>query len=78
MQLLPVLEESPELAWLARRIAAKSALALQGVRHNLATREQWVLWGDVRFALPEWFTTRFPARYVSARLFDWPDEALDE
>jgi len=31
-------------------LAGKSALALQGVRHNLATREQLVLWGDVRFA----------------------------
>ena len=57
-------------------VAGKSALGLQGVRHNLATREQWVLWGDVRFVLPAWFTTRFPARYVSARLFDWPDAAL--
>ena len=57
-------------------VAGKSALALHGVRHNLATREQWVLWGDVRFALPAWFTTRFPARYVSARPFDWPDDAL--
>lgn len=57
-------------------VAGKSALAMQGVRHNLAVREQWVLWGDVRFVLPAWFTTRFPARYVSARLFDWPDEAL--
>jgi hypothetical protein len=57
-------------------VAGKSALALQGVRHNLALREQLVLWGDVRFALPAWFTSRFPARYVSAQLFDWPDEAL--
>ena len=57
-------------------VAGKSALALHGVRHNLATREQWVLWGDVRFALPAWFTTRFPARYVSAQPFDWPDDAL--
>jgi len=53
-------------------VAGKSALALQGVRHNLAAREQLVLWGDERFVLPEWFTSRFPARYVSARLFDWP------
>ena len=57
-------------------MAGKSALALQGVRHNLASREQLVLWGDVRFALPAWFTTRFPARYVSAQLFDWPEEKL--
>ena len=57
-------------------VGGKSALALQGVRHNLATREQWVLWGEVRFDVPAWFTTRFPARYVSARLFDWSDDAL--
>lgn len=55
-------------------VAAKSALALQGVRHNLAPREQLVLWGDVRFALPNWFKSRFPARYAAAQLFDWPDE----
>ncbi|KXU38674.1 hypothetical protein AXE65_12585 [Ventosimonas gracilis] len=29
-----------------------------------------MLWGDVRVALPDWFTARFPARYVCARLFD--------
>lgn len=57
-------------------VAGKSALALQGVRHNLAARERLVLWGDDRFTLPKWFTSRFAARYVSARLFEWPDEGL--
>ena len=46
------------------------------MRHNLGSRETLVLWGDGRFALPAWFTSRFPARYVHARLFDWPDTAL--
>ena len=46
------------------------------MRHNLGSREALVLWGDGRFALPAWFTSRFPARYVHARLFDWPDTAL--
>ena len=55
---------------------AKSALALQGVRHNLGSRDTLVLWGDARFALPAWFTSRFPARYVHASLFDWPDDVL--
>ena len=59
-------------------VASKSALALQGIRHNLSTREQVVLWGDVRFVLPKWFTSRFPARYAYARLFDWSDEALSK
>lgn len=57
-------------------VGGKSALALQGVRHNLASRELLVLWGDVRFALPTWFIHRFPARYVNARLFVWPDDML--
>jgi len=58
-------------------VGGKSALSLQGVRHNLHSREQLVLWGAERFALPEWFTSRFPARYVSAELFNWTDELLD-
>ncbi|RQR79141.1 hypothetical protein DIE11_17220 [Burkholderia sp. Bp9012] len=59
-------------------IGGKSALALHGVRHNLHLhhRDTLVLWGDSRFTLPAWFTTRFPARYAYARLFDWPDTDL--
>jgi hypothetical protein len=57
-------------------VGGRSALALQGVRHNLSARDTLVLWGDVRFALPGWFTSRYPARYVGARLFDWGDDAL--
>ena len=56
-------------------VGGKSALALQGVRHNLG-RDTLVLWGDVRFTLPTWFTSRFPARYVHTRLFEWPDATL--
>ena len=57
-------------------LAGKSALALQGVRHNLARRETFVLWGNARpYTLPTWFTTRFPARYVGAQLFDWSQQA---
>jgi len=52
-------------------IGGKTALSLQGVRHNLSTRGQLVLWGDTRSTLPTWFVSRFPARYVSARLFAW-------
>jgi hypothetical protein len=48
------------------------------VRHNLGVRDTLVLWGEARFALPTWFTERFPARYVNARLFDWSDPDLAE
>lgn len=58
-------------------VGGKSALAVQGVRHNLGSRDTLVLWGEARYTLPTWFTTRFPARYVHANLFDWPDASLD-
>jgi len=72
---------SGALRFLQQRIAGlhiggRSALALQGVRHNLRPQETLVLWGDVRVPLPDWFIVRFPARYVCARLFDWPDGNL--
>lgn len=57
-------------------VAGKSALALQGVRHNVGLQQRLVLWGDVRTSLPDWFTSKFPARYVWARLFDWSDDYL--
>src|ERR1700690_1057712 len=46
-------------------VAGKTALTLQGVRHNLSIRDMLVLWGVARATLPEWFVSRFPARYVS-------------
>lgn len=52
-------------------VAGKTALSLQGVRHNLSVRDSLVLWGDMRSVLPKWFVSRFPARYVSAQLFAW-------
>jgi hypothetical protein len=57
-------------------VAGKTALSWQGVTHNLPVRDALVLWGDERFTLPEWFVARFPARYVSARLFEWTDGLL--
>lgn len=57
-------------------IGGRSALALHGVGHNLRHQETLTLWGDERFTLPAWFTTRQPGRYVSATLFEWPDSKL--
>lgn len=60
-------------------VAGKSALALQGVRHNLARRETLVLWGDTRLKqVPGWFAQRYPARYVAATLFDWSQQEGQE
>ena len=51
-------------------IGGKSALARQGVRHNVGPREHLVLWGDKHTRLPAWFSQRFPSRYVSRQLLD--------
>lgn len=62
------------LKFVAKRVAGlhvggKTALAWRGIRHNLSPREHLVLWGNVRRSLPDWFTSRFPCRYVSKNLF---------
>ena len=51
-------------------VAAKTAMAWHGFRHNVAIKETTILWGDRRAVLPEWFQAHFPARYSSPRLFD--------
>lgn len=51
-------------------VAAKTALAWHGFRHNIAHEEPLVLWGDGSGGLPEWFGKRFAARYGTPRLFD--------
>jgi hypothetical protein len=51
-------------------VAGKTALAWQGVRHNLSLREHLMLWGDDKRAkLPKWFVDQFPASYRSTTLF---------
>lgn len=51
-------------------VAAKTALAWNGFRHHVASRETTILWGERRATLPDWFTDRFPSRYSSSRIFD--------
>jgi hypothetical protein len=71
--ILPLQKKSPGL-----HVGGKSALDLHGVRHNLAFRQNWILWGVSRFLLPEWFTSRFRARFVHTRLFDWKPSSLND
>lgn len=75
------LNREAALAYLAQRIpglhvAAKTALAWRGVRHNLVFRETTVIWGDAPARLPLWFTGSFPVRYQATHIFDsaLPDE----
>jgi len=51
-------------------VAARTALAWHGFRHNVAYEEPMVLWGNQPGGLPEWFEERFAARYTTLRLFD--------
>ena len=51
-------------------VGGKTALAWRGFSHNLSVGQNLSLWGDVPAALPDWFTTRFPAQYVARHLFD--------
>jgi hypothetical protein len=50
-------------------VGGKTALAWRGVRHNLSPSEHLVLWGDAHAKLAQWFTSRFPSRYVAKSLF---------
>jgi hypothetical protein len=70
-----VLNRDACLAFLAQQlpglhVAAKTALAWRGVRHNLAFRETVVLWGDRPGRLPAWFSERFAVRYRVAHIFE--------
>jgi len=62
------------LAFLANQVpglhvAAKTALAWRGVRHNLAYRETVVLWGDQPARLPGWLDGVVRVRYRVAHIF---------
>jgi len=54
---------------LGLHVAAKTALAWRGVRHNLAYRETVVLWGDQPASLPGWLDGVVRVRYRVAHIF---------
>ncbi|MDY7538760.1 type IV toxin-antitoxin system AbiEi family antitoxin domain-containing protein [Undibacterium sp. 5I1] len=54
-------------------VGGKTALSWQGIRHNVSSRPKLYLWGTQRYVLPEWFTSRFPARYYQRAIFN-PDK----
>ena len=57
-------------------VGGKTALAWQGIRHNVSSREPLYLWGEQRYVLPDWFTSRFPAHYLYRGLFNFPEASL--
>jgi hypothetical protein len=50
-------------------VGGKTALAWQGVRHNVPAKEILTLWGRKNTRLPEWFSARFPSRLTVRELF---------
>lgn len=63
------------IAYLSRRIpglhvGGKTALAWQGVRHNIAFREKVVLWGTKAYRFPAWVGEHLPHSYQTTALFD--------
>ncbi len=50
-------------------VGGKTALAWQGLRHNLPAMETLTLWGRKNTRLPKWFSERFPARFTVRELF---------
>jgi hypothetical protein len=50
-------------------VGGKTALAWQGIRHNLPAKEIMTLWGRKNTRLPDWFPARFPSRLTVRELF---------
>lgn len=63
------------IAFLSRRIpglhvGGKTALAWQGVRHNISFREKVVLWGSAPYRFPAWVAEHLPHAFQITALFD--------
>ncbi|PAJ77225.1 hypothetical protein CJO71_29660 [Burkholderia ubonensis] len=63
------------IAYLGRRVpgihvGGKTALAWQGVRHNIAFKEKVVLWGPRPYRIPSWVAEHMHYTYQTTALFD--------
>lgn len=50
-------------------VGGKTALAWQGIGHNLPAKETLTLWGEKNSRLPGWFSERFSCRFTVRQLF---------
>jgi hypothetical protein len=50
-------------------VGGKTALAWQGILHNVPTTEKLTLWAPGNSRLPKWFSQRFPCRFTVRELF---------
>lgn len=63
------------IAYLSRQIpglhvGGKIALAWYGVRHFVSSREHVTLWGQTRYAFPDWVSEVMLYSYQATKLFD--------
>ncbi|AQQ27294.1 MULTISPECIES: type IV toxin-antitoxin system AbiEi family antitoxin domain-containing protein [Burkholderia cepacia complex] len=63
------------IAYLDRRVpgihvGGKTALAWQGVRHNIAFKEKVILWGPRPYRIPSWVAEHMHYTYQTTALFD--------
>ncbi|MBR8395246.1 type IV toxin-antitoxin system AbiEi family antitoxin domain-containing protein [Burkholderia cenocepacia] len=63
------------IAYLGRRVpgihvGGKTALAWQGVRHNIAFKEKVILWGPRPYRIPSWVAEHMHYTYQTTALFD--------
>lgn len=58
-------------------VAGRTALEWNGIRHNLYSKPQTIVWGMKPRAIPKWMAERFNIRYSTANLFDFQNEEDD-
>ena len=63
------------IAYLGRRVpgihvGGKTALAWQGVRHNITFKEKVILWGPRPYRIPSWVAEHMRYTYQTTSLFD--------
>lgn len=58
-------------------IASKTALAWNGISHNLYYQPQSIVWGEKARAVPMWVKRQFNIRYSCSQLFDFQSEKDD-
>ena len=58
-------------------VASKTALAWNGISHNLYYQAQSIVWGDKARAIPAWVCRQFNVRYSCSRLFHFQSEKED-
>ena len=57
-------------------VASKTALAWNGISHNLYYQVQSIVWGDKPRAIPAWVCRQFNVRYSCSHLFHFQSTSV--